>query len=308
MNRTMLFRGMAVAAAAGAAMIFSACVTLDQVTQAGTSIAVASGAISEDNAQSINKSVSAVGKTFDDITPEQEYYIGRSVAASLLGQYKPYNDAVLTHYVNVLGQTLSRYSAKPETFGGYHFLVLDADEVNAFAAPGGLILVSRGLLKCCKTEDELAAVLAHEVGHVQNEDGLRAISSSRLTSALTILGTESAKSLGGSQLAEVTKAFEGSINDVTQTLMVNGYSRRQEYQADAVAVQIMQAVGYDPNGLVGMLDEMKKQMHDGGPGFAKTHPSPDDRIAEVRSLITATAGKISKERQHRFETATAGLR
>lgn len=291
------------------ALVLTACETLNKVTEMGTSVAVASGAITEENAQSINKSVSAVGKTFEDITPEQEYYIGRSVAASLLGQYKPFNDAMLTHYVNVLGQTLSRASSKPETFGGYHFLVLDAEEVNAFAAPGGLILVSRGLLNCCTNEDELAAVLAHEVGHVQNEDGLRAISKSRLTSALTILATESAKGLGGSQLAEVTKAFEGSINDVTQTLVVNGYSRRQENQADAAAVQIMENTGYDPSALIGMLTEMKKQIHDDGPGFAKTHPSPDDRIAAVQSLITTGKPvKISTERQHRFETATAGLR
>ena len=292
-----------------AGLLLSACETLNQVTELGTSIAVASGAINEDDAQSINKSVGAVAKTFEDITPEQEYYIGRSVAATLLGQYKPYDDPVLTHYVNVLGQILARASTKPETFGGYHFLVLDADEVNAFAAPGGLILVSRGLLKCCKTEDELAAILAHEVGHVQNEDGLRAISKSRLTSALTILATESAKGLGGEQLAEVTKAFEGSINDVTQTLVVNGYSRRQEYQADAAAVKIMEAVGYDPNALVAMLSEMNRQVHTDGPGFAKTHPSPNDRIQEVQALITAKpAQQMPSERQHRFETAMSGLR
>lgn len=293
---------------ASSLLLFTACETLNQMTEMGTSIAVASGAIKEEDAQSINKSVSAVAKTFEDITPEQEYYIGRSVAATLLGQYKPYDDGVLTHYVNVLGQTLSRASGKPETFGGYHFLVLDTDEVNAFAAPGGLILVSRGLLKCCKTEDELASVLAHEVGHVQNEDGLRAISKSRLTSALTILATESAKGLGGEQLAEVTKAFEGSINDVTQTLVVNGYSRRQEYQADAAAVQIMESVGYDPNALIAMLSEMKKQIHGDSPGFAKTHPSPDDRIEAVRSQIKLSPRPAPKERQKRFETATASLR
>ena len=298
----------------GAGMLLLAgtsCETLNQISEVGTAVAMSSGVITEEQAGSINRSVVAVGKTFDDITPMQEYYIGRSVAASLLSQYKPYSDPVLTHYVNVLGQTLSRFSEKPETYGGYHFLVLDTDEINAFAAPGGLILVSRGLLQCCSSEDELAAVLAHEIGHVQHEDGLRAISSSRLTSALTILAMEGAKNLGGSQLAEVTKAFEGSISDVTQTLAVNGYSRRQEAQADAAAVEILQQTGYDPQALVGMLRQMQARMagqpHAGG--FASTHPAPASRIADVQEVIGVQA-EVSPpaERQIRFERATAALR
>jgi predicted Zn-dependent protease len=290
--------------------LMTSCETLNQLSEAGTSIAVASGAISSNEARSINRSVKAVGKTFEDISPEQEYYIGRSVAATLLGRYKPYDDANLNHYVNVLGQTLSRYSSKPETFGGYHFLVFDADEVNAFAAPGGLILVSKGLLKCCSNEDELAAVLAHEIGHVQNEDGLRAISKSRLTSALTILASEGAKNLGGEQLAQVTEAFEGSVNDITQTLVVNGYSRRQERQADEAAVSILKAVGYDPDGLIGMLNQMSMRLgHSrGGIGFAKTHPDPLDRVADVQRLIGSYRPVAElPERQIRFDRAMAGL-
>lgn len=285
------------------------CETVNQVTEMGTSIAVASGAIKSNEAVSINRSMKAVSKTFEDITPEQEYYIGRAVAATLLGSYPSLNDPDLTHYVNVIGQTMARASDKPETFGGYHFLVLDADEINAFAAPGGLILVSRGLLQCCNTEDELAAVLAHEVGHVEHEDGLRAIKSSRLTGALTILAAEGAKNLGGEDLAKVTEAFEGTVSDITRTLVVNGYSRKQEQQADAAAVEILKRVGYDPYALVGMLEQMEQRLKPGGMDFAKTHPDPRVRIRDARKAIgTYTASPAPPERQRRFEQAMAAVR
>src|SRR4029077_1325120 len=128
---------------------------------------------------------------------------------------------------------------KPETFGGYHFLLLETDEVNAFAAPGGLILISRGMVRCCKSEDELVAVLAHEISHVDHQHGLKAIRKGRLTSALTTLGAAAGKSLGGAELAQVTQAFEGSITDITSTMMNSGYSRTTEFQADQGAIAIM---------------------------------------------------------------------
>jgi predicted Zn-dependent protease len=94
--------------------------------------------------QSLFKVGQAVAKTFQDITPEQEYYIGRAVGAIVAGKYKPYQNQKSTFYLNVLGQTLAQASDRPETFGGYHFAILESDEINAFAAPGGLIFVSRG--------------------------------------------------------------------------------------------------------------------------------------------------------------------
>jgi predicted Zn-dependent protease len=170
-----------------------------------------------------------------------------------------------TDYINLLGQGLALASIKPETYRGYHFLILDSDEINAFAAPGGFIFLSRGMLRLCKSEDEVAAVLAHEIGHVELQHALRAIKGSRLTSALTTLAVEGAKSFGGEQLAQLTEAFEGSIGDITGTLMNSGYARKQEYQADASAVRILKAMGYDPLALARMLNEMEKQPEAGRP-------------------------------------------
>ena len=292
--------------AALAALIPSGCST---VTEMSTLAGQAAGVITEDQAQSINRAAAAVEKTYQDITPEQEYYIGRSVAATVLGTYKPCDAAALNRYVNEVGQTLALSSDRPETFGGYHFLVMDTEEINAFAAPGGLILVSRGLLRCCRSEDALAAVLAHEIGHVQGQHGLKAIKKGRLTSALTVLTVEAGKNLAGQELAQVTQAFEGSITDITSTLMNSGYARALEDDADAAAVNILSRAGYDPHALIDLLTEMKKRLAADTRGFGWTHPTPESRIQHVAALLGGRpAGAVSPARQQRFAAAAASVR
>jgi predicted Zn-dependent protease len=268
----------------------------------------AAGGVLPGQIGSAAKAVIAVGKSFQDITPEQEYYIGRAVAANILSKYPPSPNDQFDDYLNILGQTLAEASDRPDTFGGYHFLMLDSPEINAFAAPGGLILVTRGMVRLCKTEDALAAVLSHEIAHVQGMHGLKSIKNSRLTTAFTIIGTEAAKTYGPAQLSRLTEAFEGSIADVTSTLMTSGYSRDLEQEADQGAVTILRRVGYDPGALVVMLTEMKKQLKPGGLDFVKTHPDPQDRISFVKPLIgNASAKPIPPERQRRFEAAVTNL-
>ena len=295
----------AMVAGLGVALMVSSCSTVAQVaTAAGQS----AGVLTPQQAQSINRSAEAVGKTFEQITPEQEYYIGRAVAATVLSTYKPYDQAAANRYLNLLGQTLAQASDRPETFGGYHFMILETDEINAFSAPGGLIMISRGMIRCCKSEDALAAVLAHEIGHVENQHGLKAIRKGRLTSALTILAAEGAKSFGGEQLSQLTEAFEGSIGDITSTLMNSGYARGLESEADKAAVTIMKRVGYNPNALVDMLQQMKKNLKPGGMDFAKTHPDPQDRINEVKRLIeNYPATTVPSARQQRFVAAVGAI-
>lgn len=275
------------AALAAGAVFFAGCETMDALSEGAASVAVASGVVSAQQGESIARAGKAIGKTFSDITPEQEYYIGRTVAATVLTSYKPLINDALTVYLNTLGQALAEASDKPETFGGYHFLALDSADINAFAAPGGLIFVTRGLLECCETEDAVAAVLAHEIGHVQHQHGLRQIKSGRLTSALTILAAEGVKSFAGQDLAQLTEAFEGSISDITTTMIQNGYSRDLEYQADAAALEILRRTGYDPRALVAMLKIMQARLKPGGSDFAKTHPSPADRITRAQKRLAS---------------------
>jgi beta-barrel assembly-enhancing protease len=291
---------------AGAALVLvSGCST---VTQVGGVMGQAAGVVTPQQAEALNKSAQAIEKTFQDITPEQEYYIGRAVAATVLVTYKPFDRQQANAYLNLLGQTATQFSAKPETFGGYHFLLLETDEVNAFAAPGGLILISRGMVRCCQSEDELVAVLAHEITHVDHQHGLKAIRKGRLTSALTTLGAAAGTSLAGGQLAEVTKAFEGSITDITSTMMNSGYSRSTEFEADKGAVMLMKKMGYNPAALVSMLDRMQGQLKKDSQGFGKTHPAPEVRIAELKKAIGTEAPPApSPVRQERFQKAMGGV-
>jgi len=123
------------------------------VARFSTDAAKATGHISEEEAQSLHRGIDAVDLTFKGITPLQEYYIGRAVTAQMLTSYGTYDNDVANRYLNELGQTLAMASDRPETFGGYHFYLIETDEINAFAAPGGLILISTGMLDLCRTED-----------------------------------------------------------------------------------------------------------------------------------------------------------
>lgn len=261
----------------------------------------------------VGKSAVKVGKVAikaaEDITPEQEYYIGRAVAASLLAKYRPWNNQKANQYVNELGQTLALASSKPQVFGGYHFLILDSNEINAFGCPGGLILVTRGLLRCCKTEDQVAAVLAHEIGHVALQHGLGAIKSSRYTELGTVMAQEGASQAGGN-VAALSRTFGNSVGDITKTLLVNGYSRTQETAADKAAVKTIGALGYDPQALILVLKTMKTRLKPGGRDFAKTHPDPEERIedvAEACSAIQSPQAPPPPARQARYVAALKGV-
>jgi predicted Zn-dependent protease len=261
-----------------------------------------------DEVTSVFKSGKKIVSGFDDITPEQEHYLGRSVAAVILSRYPYSQHRSAQKYVNLLGQSLAQVSDRPETFGGYHFLVLDSDEINALSAPGGFIFVTKGLIRCCRTEDALAAILAHEIGHVQRQHGLQAIQESRITDGVTTLAIVGTSTMAGGTLGELTQTFDDSIKDITTTMIDSGYSRSFENEADADSVTIMQRIGYDPNAVIDMLKEMQVRLKPDGKGFAKTHPSPEDRIKTVQKILGGYKQPVeSKARAARLASMTKGL-
>ena len=212
----------------------------------------------------------------------EEYYLGRAVAARILSGYLLYQDQELTAYVNQIGQTVARKSSRPMTFRGYHFAVLDSPEPNAFACPGGIIFITRGLLRISENEDELGAALAHEVSHVAHRDGISSISQARWTKVLTALGTDVAKQYAG-PAGELVSLFEGSIDDVFKTIVVNGYSRSAEEKADAAAATVLNDAGYNPKALTALLTKMGSQDKKAGGIFA-THPPTSERLDALKAL------------------------
>jgi predicted Zn-dependent protease len=285
-----------------AVLFFSGCQAMLTSTVKATDKAEKAGAIRPSTAESIKKSTGAVARSIEEFTPEQEYYIGRSVAAVILTKYPPYANQTSNEYLNLLGQALAQASDMPEIFRGYRFLVLNSDEINAIATPGGHIFITKGLLRCCRTEDAVAAVLAHEIGHIQLKHGIRAIKKARVTGALTTIAAESARALMPNETAMLSEAFGGAIMDITTTMINNGYSRAYEYEADNAAQIILRRIGYDPNGLEEMLMVMGKSLKAGGAGFGKTHPAPQDRIAEIRKKLGGKYSQVQtpEARQARF--------
>ena len=279
--------------------------------QQGADILAGTGQISESDRQSIAKTSQAVSATFSQITEEQEYYIGRSVAALILAQYPAYDNAALNTYLNTLGQAIVYSSDRPEIYAGYHFLVLDTEEVNALSAPGGFIFISKGLIRRCKNEEMLASILAHEVGHVCSKHGLQAIKKSRLVDAFRVIGTEAARRYGSEELAQLTTAFEGALGDVVETLVVRGYDRKYEHEADDLAVKFDVAVGYAPKGLTDFLQTMiGDSTTASGKGWFKTHPSAEQRMDKVKSRIAALSAVPAEAsvRTKRFEQSVAALK
>lgn len=271
----------------------------------------------------IGTSAEVIKKTTEAARPisdNEEYYLGRAVAARILSAYPlvktdyasigEIKNAELTEYVNLIGKTVALNSDKPNTFGGYHFAIIDSAEPNAFSCPGGIIFITKGIIKLTRNEDELAAILAHEVAHVNHRDGINAIKSSRWTSVVTTIGTTAAKEYGSKQLGELVTLFEGSVDDVFKTLVVNGYGREQELAADASALNYLARSGYRVQALEDFLKRLNETAGHSTGGVLKTHPGTAERIKNVQSAHKHTANQSSNfynERQDRFNTVVGSL-
>ena len=242
------------------------------------------------------KGLQLVSGATHKISEEEEYYIGRAVAANILSQYPLWKNSEVTRYLNLIGKTLVLKSERPEIFGGYHFSLLDSDEANAFSAPGGIIFLTRGIVDMAENEDELAAILAHEIQHVVAKDPLRAIKSQRMKA----LGTFAAgEAIGSSN--QVLNIFQDSVLDISGTLLQKGYSRGQEKNADLGALDLMKATGYDPRALLAMLQKVKAVEKKKAKAFS-AHPSASKRIAYVEdNLAPGSVQDSNSSRLARFK-------
>jgi beta-barrel assembly-enhancing protease len=264
----------------------SACTTIDQNFKSiGSSVLGATGVMSTSQAEAAMNATEKLSKAAERLNDEQEYYLGRSVSAMVFAKYRPLQDRSIQEYVNKVGNVIANVSDKPATFSGYHFIVLDSNEINALSAPSGFVFVTKGFVSRLPDEDALAAVLAHEVAHVVKEHGINAISNANLTQALLIVGKEAAASQGGSAVVELTNIFGDSVNQVFETLLTKGYSRSQEYDADEYALELLKRAGYNQSGLVTALSMLKANTNSDESGWSTTHPKPSKRLGEIDDEI-----------------------
>ncbi len=275
-----------------------------EVTQVGTTLGEGAGLLSKEDKEGLERLATQTAKAVRPMNDQEENYLGRAVAATLLNQYRLHANDALTAYVNEVGQAVALASDRPLTFGGYHFAVLDSDQVNALSCPGGMIFITQGMLQKIRSEDELAAVLAHEVAHVNHKDGVAAIQSSRWVEAASVLGSEAARKLGGAELTKIVSVFEGSVDDVVKTLLVKGYSREQEKTADESALSFLHRLDYNPQALADYLERLAGDQGAApkGTGIFATHPGMAERASDAKSSISQNrwTRKDVPERDRRF--------
>jgi beta-barrel assembly-enhancing protease len=213
-------------------------------------------------------SLARLGRAALPIGPEKEQEIGFGIAATVAGRYALVQDTALQGYVNRVGQAVAMHSVRAGEVA-FRFGVLDTDDVNAFAAPGGYVFITRGSLALMSSEAELAGVLAHEIGHVDQSHVLDEI---RRSSLVQTARDES--QLSGAMLDHIS-GFAGS-------LLFTGLSRADEMEADSVGLLYAAASGYRADGLVRFLHAL----------HAAETGAPQSRLRELRATHPATADRL----------------
>lgn len=233
-----------------------------------------------------------VGKT----SKAEEIQIGREITGNLLGAAPLVKDAELQKYVNRVGRWVASQSERPEL--PWHFGVIESNDVNAFAAPGGYVMLTRGLYRTLKNESELAGVLAHEIGHVIKKHHLKVLQKQQLLDlGAGVLGNQVSKN------NDAVKQLIGSGAEIC----ARSLDKNAEFEADRVGVILAARAGYDPYGLPEVLQEIGHASKDDGRValLFKTHPHPDDRLAKLGEaagdrLDALKDGKTLEERFYKL--------
>lgn len=205
---------------------------------------------------------------------EEELAIGREIAGRLLGASMLVDDPKLQRYINRVGKWVALQSGRDEL--SWHFGVIESEDINAFAMPGGYILVTKGLYQRLASEAELAGVLAHEIGHVIKKHHLKILKQGQ---AIDAGGGLLRSKVAGDEKGEAIGRMIGSGAEI----MARGLDKAAEYEADRIGVVLATRAGYDAYGLPAVLQEIG---HVGATDSSvsllfKTHPHPDVRLARL---------------------------
>ena len=209
------------------------------------------------------------------IGSEREVKLGRSIAERVEEKYDFLYGEEFAGRVSRIGERIAEVCDRKEIV--YHFKVLDEDDVNAFALPGGYVYVNRDLMEKVESDDELACVLAHEVGHIVARHAIKRLQGSLGYTALQILI---------SQRGEKTSDFRRRA-DVAFLQLLLSYSREDEFLADKLAIRYIQRAGYNPEAMVTFLERLQKikRKEPIRPQHVMTHPYISERIGAARSEL-----------------------
>lgn len=213
---------------------------------------------------------------FGDYSPEQERRIGKQVSGDLLGAVPLVRDDKLQRYVNQVGNWVALQSGSKGLV--WHFGVLDTEDINAFAAPGGYVFVTKGLYRRLNNEAELAGVLGHEIAHVTQKHHLKVLKQSSLIGALG--------QVAGSKAQKSDQAVQNLIGNGAE-MMARGLDKNAEFEADRVGMVYAARAGYTPWGLPVVLQDLAglPAKDDRTSLLYKTHPHPADRLAALGEAV-----------------------
>jgi predicted Zn-dependent protease len=227
-----------------------------------------------------------------DVNEQQEAEIGREYAAVLLGAGPLLDNPEVQRYVNRVGRWLSLHSERPDL--NWQFGVIDSNNINAFATPGGYVLVTKGLLARLRNEAELAGVLAHETAHVVKKHHLAAMRKGKGIEAGANVLSEYLAQQGGRNAA-VKEKLVGGMKEV----MLRGLDKDEEFEADRMGVVIAARSGYDPYGLVAVL-QMLQSLNPKDSELAlmfATHPDPGSRLDALDRAMGTRLEVFAKQPQ-----------
>lgn len=213
---------------------------------------------------------------------QAEIRVGREVAARILARHALVEDEALQEYVALVGTALAAYGSRSDL--QWHFGVIDSDEVNAYASPGGYVFVTRGALERMEDEAELAGVLAHEIGHVNRR---------HIVEALDIRAPEDSPMAGitrffGGATEAARVAFSQAVDQAMEVLFEDGLEREDELEADEYGLILATRAGYDPRGLarfMGRLAELEEAGQDPVETVSDTHPPAAERLSALETLL-----------------------
>jgi len=231
-------------------------------------------------------------KKYDD--PQKQYEVGFKTSAKILGSSPLVSNQKLTQYLNLVGKTLIKNS--PGDSYAWTFAAIESDDINAFAAPGGFVFVTKGLLRSLSTEDELAAVLAHEISHVRLSHYIKVVKKQ-------MMAEYTLKSLNENPDAQLE-----ALASAATLVLSRGLDKQAEFDADRESVVLLAKSGYDPSAMADVLNMLDKKASDTNQSMSfllTTHPHPKQRLQALGACCADAFSEASVKNlktQKRFDS------
>jgi len=236
-------------------------------------------------AQTSRVDLPELGNSASDVLSNAEE---REYAANLVRQLRAYDllveDPLINDFFSDMGFNLASHSDQPRT--AFTFVVIDQEVINAFAAPGGVIVLHSGLILLAETQDEVAGVLSHEIAHITQLHMYRAFEKGKTMNILAMLAMMGLILASGGDSDVVTGAVVGAQAIAAQAQI--NFTRHNEIEADRVGIRTLAASGYNPQGMADFFQRMSQTTRangEGPPEFLRTHPVSVNRIAEAEDRI-----------------------